>query len=524
MLLGVDMLRRKIVLLIAAFSVFVSSTIRAVEASENSAHHLVKEAIQVAGHKLDLRQLGSVQMSASILTRDLVEGEHTGEPYIVSMQTATVTDDLQNDARLAESIKTAANGQPVVVTRQLTVGDALQTEVSQDGKVLRSTRTLSSPSWEMRNPIRALLLADRAADLRREGDITFHDSLQHAVSFVYDGYRIRLYLDAKMKLLTATESTIAFGHATSADVAWNALGDVQERTEFVLWDIVDGMRYPTQWDTYRDNVLLQTTTVSAAHTNVPVPQDSFTLSPETKREVERLKNTSIDGITLGEAIAGAPNPNKSPEEIAPGIVQLPNSWYTTLIRQEDGIVIIDAPISSSYSKRVIEEARRRFPGLPIKGVITSTAFFWHIAGVREYAANHIPIYVRDANRSTVERILNSPHTLVPDDLSMHPVHPVIRPVSERTVIGHGKNAVVVMPIWLAAEPMLMTHIPDAHLLHTGEMIQPLGPNGSMLYPESLLEIRDSVLYAKLQVDRLIGMHMSPTPWSVLEAAIRDAGA
>jgi len=195
-----------------------------------------------------------------------------------------------------------------------------------------------------------------------------------------------------------------------------------------------------------------------------------------------------------------------------------------LVRQEDGIVIIDAPISSGYSKRVIEEARRRFPGLPIKGAITSTAFFWHIAGVREYAANHIPIYVRDANRSTVERILNSPHTLVPDDLSMHPVHPVIRPVSERTVIGHGKNAVVVMPIWLAAEPMLMTYIPDAHLLHTGEMIQPLGPNGSMLYPESLLEIRDSVLYAKLQVDRLIGMHMSPTPWSVLEAAIRDAGA
>src|SRR5215472_7848236 len=111
MLLGVDMLRRKIVLLTAAFSVFVSSTIRAGEASANSAHDLVKEAIQVAGHKLDLQQLGSVQMSATILTRDLVEGEHTGDPYIVSIQTATVTDDLQNDARLAESIKTAANGQ-----------------------------------------------------------------------------------------------------------------------------------------------------------------------------------------------------------------------------------------------------------------------------------------------------------------------------------------------------------------------------------------------------------------------------
>ena len=60
-----------------------------------------------------------------------------------------------------------------------------------------------------------------------------------------------------------------------------------------------------------------------------------------------------------------------------------------------------------------------------------------------------------------------------------------------------------MPISLAVEPMVMTYIPDAHLLHTGEMIQPLGPNGSLLYPESLLEVRDSVLSARLQVDRLI---------------------
>ena len=518
------MLRVRIVLLVAPFLVFSVRGIQATQSSAASARDLVNEAIQVTGHKLDLRQLRSVQMNTSMLIRDIVEGEHTGEPYIVFMKTATVTDDLQNDARLTESSTEATSGQAPVLTRELTEADAIQIQVSQNGKILRSRAMLASPAWEVQNPIRALLLADRAAYLQREADITFHDSPQHVVSFGHDGLHIRLYLDARMKLLTATEATIAYRHATSADVAYNALGDVRERTEFMLWDIVDGMRYPTQWDTYLDDVLLQTIAVKGAHTNVTLAQDVMALSPETKREVARLKNTDINKIALGEAIVGAPNPNKPAEEIAPGIVQIPNSWYTTLVRQDDGIVVIDAPISSGYSKRVIEEAGRRFPSLPIKAVITSTAFFWHIAGVREYAANHIPIYVRDANRSTVERILNSPRTLAPDTLSMHPVHATIRPISERTEIGRGKNAVVVMPISLAAEPMLMTYIPDAHLLHTGEMIQPLGPNGSLLYPESLLEIRDSVLREKLQVDRLIGMHMSPTPWSVLEAAIRDAGA
>jgi len=376
----------------------------------------------------------------------------------------------------------------------------------------------------MRDPFRALLLAHRASDLRRESDVSFHDSPQHVVSFLYNTFRVRLYLDARNKLPTATHSIIAYRHATGTDVAWNALGDIRERTEFMLWDLVDGMRYPTQWDTYRDDVLLQTVVVSGVHTNVSVPPEQLALSPDTEGEIARLKRTSINNIALGEPIMGAPDPKRPIEEIAPGIVQIPSSWYTTLVRQDDGIVILDAPISSAYSKHVIEEAERRFPGVPIKGVITSTAFFWHIAGVREYAARHIPIYLRDANRSTVERILNSPHTLVPDDLSLHPVKPIVRSISDRTVIGHGKNAIVVIPIWLAFEPMVMTYIPDAHILHTGEMIQPLGANGSLLYPESLLEIRDTVLYEKLQVDRLIGMHMSPTVWSVLEAAIRDGGA
>jgi hypothetical protein len=79
-----------------------------------------------------------------------------------------------------------------------------------------------------------------------------------------------------------------------------------------------------------------------------------------------------------------------------------------------------------------------------------------------------------------------------------------------------------MPIGLATEPMLMSYIPDAKLLHTGEMIQPLGPGGALLHPESLLEIRNSVVKEDLKVERLIGMHMSPIPWSDLESKVLNA--
>jgi hypothetical protein len=517
---SINVLRRTIISFLAVFLFAAATGTAETGASPTSAHDLVNESIQVMGHKFDLRQLRSVQMTTNTLVRKIT---YTGEPYGVSIAAATVTDDLMSGARLSESSTGGANGEPAVVTRELILGEADQAEVNKGGKVERSAR-LSSPVWEMGDPFRVLGLADRANDLRRESDISFHDSPHHVVSFLFRSFRVRLYIDARNKLPTATDSIIAYRNATDTDVEWNGLGDVRERTEFMLWDIVDGMRYPTQWDTYRNDVLLQTVVVSGVHTNVSVPPEKMALSPDTVGEIARIKSTGINDIALGEPIADGLNPKRPIEEIAPGIVQIPAPWYTTLVRQDDGIVIIDAPVSSGYSKHVIEESERRFPGVPIKAVITSTGYLWHIAGVREYAARHIPIYMRDTNRSTVERILNSPHTLVPDNLSMHPVKPIIRSVSDRTVIGHGKNAVVVIPIWLGFEPMVMTYIPDAHILHTGAMVQPSGPNGAPGSPESLLEIRDTVLYEKLSVDRIIGIHMSPTPWSALEAAIREGGA
>jgi hypothetical protein len=58
----------------------------------------------------------------------------------------------------------------------------------------------------------------------------------------------------------------------------------------------------------------------------------------------------------------------------------------------------------------------------------------------------------------------------------------------------------------------------ASTLVVSEMAQPLGPNGAFLYPESLLELQRSVQAHNLQVNTVIGMHMSQTRWSnIIEA-------
>jgi len=125
----------------------------------------------------------------------------------------------------------------------------------------------------------------------------------------------------------------------------------------------------------------------------------------------------------------------------------------------------------------------------------------------------------------IRAMLAAPRTLAPDALAMHPLAPVIRAVSAPITIGRGRNAIVLYPITEGEQPMTMSWIADAHLLHTGEMVMPLGPNGSLVQPEALLELRHSVAATPIATDglRMIGMHMRPTAWQVLLDALGEAG-
>ncbi|MEO8999280.1 MAG: hypothetical protein ABI227_12125 [Rhodanobacter sp.] len=93
----------------------------------------------------------------------------------------------------------------------------------------------------------------------------------------------------------------------------------------------------------------------------------------------------VDEIPLG-------NPGQPAVALEPGIIHIPGAWNVNLIRQDDGIVVLEGPISSGYSVRVLAEAHKRFPDLPVKAVITTSDSWPHIGGLREYVARDIPIY------------------------------------------------------------------------------------------------------------------------------------
>jgi hypothetical protein len=209
-------------------------------------------------------------------------------------------------------------------------------------------------------------------------------------------------------------------------------------------------------------------------------------------------------------------------DVAPGVVQYGGGWNVGVVQQPDGLVVIEAPISSDYSSQVLDEIARRYAGQTIKAVITTSDAWPHIGGIREYVARGIPVYALDLNRGIIERLLAANDRAEPDSLARAPKTAQFHWISNKTTIGSGDTQIVIYPAGEEnGERMLFVYLPALRLLYTSDEIQRRA-SGEFFMPEYLKEVQDVIAREGLAVDRIFGMHARPMPWSTAEAAIASA--
>ncbi|MGE3191304.1 MAG: hypothetical protein AB7N90_16595, partial [Vicinamibacterales bacterium] len=312
------------------------------------------------------------------------------------------------------------------------------------------------------------------------------------------GTRVRVLLSARTGFLTAAEVTRAYPDDPFLAV-W---GDVPTRVSVSYWErLDDGLFFPKQWDVELLGRPHRAVTLTAFEANPAFPEGTFAI-PAAQRAAFRSA-PGLDAPVLG-------SPRQPAMDLADGVVHVPGSWAITFVRQADGLVVLEAPISSGYSAAVLDEAARRFPGVPVKAVVSTSDAWPHIGGVREYAARGIPLYVLDLNVAQVQRALGSPHTLHPDALERAPRAADLRPVKDRVVIGDGPNRIELYPLrGETGERSMLAYLPGHRLLYADDMIQ-MGRNGP---PEYAWEVAEAVRRNGLAVDTVFAMHTLPTPWA-----------
>ena len=219
------------------------------------------------------------------------------------------------------------------------------------------------------------------------------------------------------------------------------------------------------------------------------------------------------------------NNNGSTLKIKTGIFQSPGietKYNSTIIEQNDGLVIIEAPYSSANSVLVIKNAEKLFPSKKIKAVVSTSQLWSHIAGIREYVANKIPVYLFESNKAVVDKVIKANYKTDPDALEKSRKSPLYLTVNKRTTVGAGENKFEIIPMRTGvAQRMLAVYFPVQKLLYASDLYSPkrFARNS---WTEYITGLKKFVEREKLDVETVYGLHMPPIKYAELMKQLNDS--
>jgi hypothetical protein len=338
-----------------------------------------------------------------------------------------------------------------------------------------------------------------SSDVRCGVDTTIDGTSYNQVE--WERGRARLLINS----VTALPGSVVRREALPDDADWGQWGDLVTQTAWSAWSLEpNGVRYPRTWTTFRNGMFLERDAILDVAFNVAAPPDSFAIADSLRARARASTGTT-------------PDLSRTSVELDPGVTFIPGRFNVLLVRQDDGVVVIDAPISPAYSRAVMAEANRRYPGLPIKAVVTCDFMWAHFGGVREYIARGIPVYAAMGQERVLRQIANSPHRLAPDSLWLHPIALHVHAVSGRTELRSATNRVELVyaghPGADYGERMVVAYLPESNLLYTGDLLPTAGEANFVRQGSSA--VKDLATEQHFDVKSVLGIHLPVTPWQAV---------
>lgn len=284
------------------------------------------------------------------------------------------------------------------------------------------------------------------------------------------------------------------------------LGDVAMVVALSDWKAVNGVQLPMRLtQKYDDLVTLADITVATAQVNADVGNIAAT-----------------DSIRSVAVQAGQPAaPTIAIDSIAPGVWSVAGqSHHTIVIEQSGQLLLVEAPQSEARTLAAIAAARALRPDKPASVLVNTHHHFDHSGGLRAAISQGFTIVTHEGNRDFYERVLfPRRHSIQQDRLGQNPKPMRLMPVPDRYV-----RADSVRPVEVYAVPsdhsgsMLVVYLPNERILIQADLYNPpaaTAVNPVFPFAKALVE---NVQRRGLAVDRVVGIHGRPVPWSDVVAA------
>jgi hypothetical protein len=476
--------------------------------AHESPQQCVTAALEAMGGREGLQQVTNIRLQTVGHTL-LMEQSYRQAPFITSYERDQITLDLANQRLLTEAKLTWPESDPNQSDSDTTL------VAGSDGGVYRtkfgdSPCSLSDLDHSREalalGPARVLLTAADATDLHFEAPQMLRSTSHAVVAFTWRHIPVRVLLNPFNHLPDAVETTQVFHDF------WYFWGDVRQRVYFDNWKLVQGISFPSNWVEERNGVVWSSTQALNVEFNVELDEKLFAMTPGAVKQ-----SAASPGWNHVFAV-------KEATPLAPGVDLFAGSWNATVVKEPDGLVILEAPISGLYTRGVIKEARKRHPGAPITAVLSTSDSWPHTGGVRQAVALDLPIYILDLNRPLLDRMMSAPHTLEPDALqnSKSTLKPRWKIVAQKLEVGSGANRMELYPLRGAStERQYMVYFPEHHLLYASDTLA-LNDDGTLYDPELMYEVAQAVKRENLTVDTVFAMHQGPMPWEQVMALIEKS--
>jgi glyoxylase-like metal-dependent hydrolase (beta-lactamase superfamily II) len=192
-------------------------------------------------------------------------------------------------------------------------------------------------------------------------------------------------------------------------------------------------------------------------------------------------------------------------ELAPNVQHVQGGSANNLIvAMKDGLVIFDAPVDEGQSRWVIDAAKAKYPGKPVKQLVMTHHHMDHSGGTRTFAAEGAEIVIPGQARPFFEKMMQVEHKLKPDALAKQPKPAKLVDVKDSMSLKDDTIEVRLLNIPNPhSDGMIIAHVVGPNLVYVTDLISPRGPIGRN---PNTVAVGDALRKANITDATIVGGH------------------
>jgi glyoxylase-like metal-dependent hydrolase (beta-lactamase superfamily II) len=328
--------------------------------------------------------------------------------------------------------------------------------------------------FERASPALLLKAMDDSKNLASAGNQKLGKASLPAVTYMDGGTKFTILFDPKTHLPAAIR--------TLDDD--NISGDSNYDLVLADWRAVGGAKVPYSLTYNVNDVKVGQITVTDVTANSSIADSAFAAPDAIKANLKApmtanvpyqwvLRRIALARFLDADTVFYPPAAPPKPVDLAPNVTQVITGANNLIINQKDGLVILEAPVGEVQSKAVIDIAKQKYPGKPIKDLILTHHHMDHTGGMRTYAAEGANIIVPAPDKAYFEKDLKTTHTVPADELSKHPKKVQVSEVKDQMQL---KDDNVEIKLYRIDNPhvdgMLIVHLPKENIVWVTDLWNP----------------------------------------------------